>query len=137
MDKKVLKEVKELCKPLKKLTPLLKSIWIYGSFTKKKKYNPKSDIDIMVVVDDSRPNYSQSFTKKLMFYLKIIEAKAKKKGIKLHFQPPKEASFLWELIRNGEPWVITSFRNTYTLLDESGFAKNLGWLIKRRERGYF
>jgi len=133
MDKKILKEVKELCKPLSKLSPLLKAVWIYGSFIKKDKYEKTSDIDIMAIVDDTRPNYTQSFMKKLILYFKIIESKAQKKDIKLHFQPPKTITFLWEIIRNGEPWIITSFDRVHVLFDKQNFVKNTQFLIKDKE----
>ena len=133
MDKKVLKEVRGLCKPLRKLSPLLKAVWIYGSFLKKDKYDPKSDIDVMVVVDDTRSNYDQGFMKKLVLFLKIIESKAKKEGIKIHFQPPKTLSFLWEIIRSGEPWVVTSFERVQVLYDVDNFVVSTKGLLRNKE----
>ena len=47
MDKKVLKEVRELCKPLSKLSPLLKAVWIYGGFLKKDKFETTKESEIL------------------------------------------------------------------------------------------
>ncbi|MBS3166580.1 nucleotidyltransferase domain-containing protein [Candidatus Woesearchaeota archaeon] len=130
MDLDSFKEVKRACAPLIKLRPIVKAIWVYGSAVEKQNVRG-SDIDILILLDDTQKSLSSSFIEKLKLYTELIQQEYNKKGIKLHFQPPKTLTHWWDLIRNGEPWVITSIRNSLIIFDESGYLKLIKDLLKK------
>ncbi|RMF55156.1 nucleotidyltransferase domain-containing protein [Candidatus Woesearchaeota archaeon] len=126
-----LKEVNNLCKPLTQLH-YVKAVWVYGSALRKKELKKTSDIDILVLIDDTLPRFKQSWVAKVNLLIELISMKALKKGLKLHFQPPKKVTLWWELLMSGEPWVITSLRNSKIFHDPSGYISLLKKLLIKR-----
>ncbi len=129
MEKKILKELRLLCKPLYSLKPFVKAVWVYGSVVKKKNVKT-SDIDLLVLVDDTVENLEVD---KVGAVTKAIEMAAVKKKLKVHFQPPKKLTLWWDLVRTGEPWTITSLRNSVIIYDPSGYATLLKKLLQKGE----
>ena len=124
-----LKQIKKECRPLIELKPFIKAIWIYGSVIKRPKKT--SDIDMLVLVDDTKEGLKIEFLKKVEGMIEGITEKAKKSGLKLHFQPPKLLSHFWELIRHGEPWAITALRELEIIYDDSEYIALLHRLLKK------
>lgn len=129
MEKKILKELRLLCRPLYSLKPFVKAVWVYGSIVKKKNVKT-SDIDLLVLVDDTVENLDVD---KVGAVTKAIEIAAEKKKLKIHFQPPKKLTLWWGLVRTGEPWTITALRNSVILYDPSGYATLLKKLLQKGE----
>lgn len=126
-DVKVLtNELKKFCFILKGLE-IVKGIYFYGSCVKKG-YSFGSDIDIMIIVDDSIEDYEEKI-KKLELFVKFIEEEAKEKKLDLHFQPPKSFSLFWHLVKIAEPWLISSIRTCIIIYDGSDFIKLIKKLI--------
>jgi predicted nucleotidyltransferase len=80
--------------------------------------NPKRDIDILIVLDDTRVQ----FTKELVQTYRIIlqKAIAKTDPKRLHVQSMKLTSF-WEYIRAGDPVAINILRSGVALIDTNIF----------------
>lgn len=129
MDKQILTNLRSLCRPLYNLKPFVKAVWVYGSVVKKKNVKT-SDIDLLVLVDDTVENLDVD---KMVGVTKAIELTAEKKKIKIHFQPPKKLTLWWDLVRTGEPWTITSLRNSVIIYDPSGYATLLKKLLQKGE----
>ena len=129
--KRIIKEIKRLIKPLKNIDEV-KAIWIYGSFITKKGFKETSDIDILILIDDTK-EISGLLLKKIQKEVKSIEDRGDQLGIRLHFQPPKFLTFWWDLIRHGEPWTITSLKSLYILYDPSDYIKLIHNLLKKKK----
>jgi len=129
MDKQILKNLRSLCRPLYNLKPFVKAVWVYGSIVKKKNVKT-SDIDILILVDDTVENLDVD---KIVGVTKAIELVAEKENLKVHFQPPKKLTLWWDLVRTGEPWTITSLRNSVIIYDPSGYATLLKKLLQKGE----
>jgi len=129
MDKRVLNELKILCSGLYNLKPHVKAVWVYGSAVKKTNVKG-SDIDILILADDTVEDLNIS---SIEAFTKVIEATAEKQGLKLHFQSPKKLTLWWNLVRTGEPWTITSLRDSIILYDPSGYVTLLKKLLQKGE----
>jgi len=90
---------------------------LFGSATKNVK-NPKRDIDILVVLDDTRVQ----FTQELVQTYRIISEKAiaKVDPRRLHVQSMKLTSF-WEYVRAGDPVAVNILRSGIALIDTNLF----------------
>ncbi len=124
---KLKKIVKQLCKPLFSL-PSVKAVFMYGSCTKH--YVPGHDIDILVIIDDTK-QLDEKESKKIDILMQLIAEKASKQALILHFQPPKPLSLFWDLIRKAEPWIISGLRQSVILYDPSGYLRVIKKLIMK------
>jgi len=134
LSKKEVKELRKLCEPLKKAVPQIQAIWLYGSAVRKKEFKKTSDIDILVLVDDTRKDFNKKVLTHIALLIKIVELEASKKGLKLHFQPPRRLTTWWELVKSHEPWVITSMKDSVILFDDSGYISQVKRLLKKKAR---
>jgi len=132
MQKRVVNEIKEVCKPLseKIFFPFVKAVWIFGSAIKKNK--PTTDIDIFVLVDDTIKDY-ETLLKSLNFTLSRITEKADKKKLNLHIQKPMQLSFFWSLLIKGEPWAVTSVKNPIIIYDRSKYLPLIQKLLSGKK----
>lgn len=108
----------------------IKIIYISGSAARKTDIKG-SDIDINVVYDDIL--YKDLRTDALAEALGRIDKAAAKYGLKLHIQPPKSLSLFWELIRSGEPWILTEIDGAIPVHDNSDFISSLQTLLRRSQ----
>ncbi|MBN2101718.1 MAG: nucleotidyltransferase domain-containing protein [Candidatus Aenigmarchaeota archaeon] len=122
MDSKLLKQVQKLCEPIIKLAPGVMSVWIFGSATRKTFIPSKSDIDVMVLIDDTK-ELDENFFAAVDRATRDITDEGKKKNVKIHFQQPKMLTLWWALVKHGEPWAITSIKDVEIIYDESGYIK--------------
>lgn len=109
----------------KEMGSLIKAVVIFGS-SAREKTTAKSDIDIMVVIDD----LSISMTSEVVeAYRIIINKSIVKVSTRLHVTTLRFTSF-WEYMRNGDPIGINILRDGVALID-SGFFEPLQALLKK------
>ncbi len=109
----------------KELGSLTRAIILFGS-SARKKATPKSDIDILVILDDLTINLSQEVVNA---YRLIINKTIVKVSTRLHITTLRFTSF-WEYIRNGDPIGINILRDGVAIID-SGFFEPLQALLKK------
>ncbi|MEM7819344.1 MAG: hypothetical protein QXD48_00765 [Candidatus Aenigmatarchaeota archaeon] len=121
-----IKKINNLLKPLMKYRKYIEGIYIYGSVLQKKKAN---DIDILIILVDY-PIIGDKIIKSIENNIKEIEKNAEKDNINLHFQPLKPLDLWWNLLIQGEPWVVTSLKKILILYDKHGLIKEVHNFIK-------
>ena len=109
----------------KEMGSLIKAVVIFGS-SARKKTTAKSDIDIMVVIDD----LSISMNSEVVEAYRVIVNKAVVKvSTRLHVTTLRFTTFL-DYMRNGDPIGINILRDGVALID-SGFFEPLQALLKK------
>ncbi|MEK6808478.1 MAG: nucleotidyltransferase domain-containing protein [Nanoarchaeota archaeon] len=109
----------------KEFGSFIKAIVIFGSTARKAK-TPRSDIDILVIVDDISIALTQELTEAYRIIVKKIIIRT---SVKLHVISLRLTSF-WEYIRNGDPIGINILRDGIALID-TGFFNPLQALLMR------
>ncbi|MCJ7429234.1 MAG: nucleotidyltransferase domain-containing protein [Candidatus Nanohaloarchaeota archaeon QJJ-5] len=112
------------------LGPYLKAVWVYGSAARQEQ-TEGSDIDILVLLDDTADGFDEDVYKTAKTMTNDIENNHENKD--LHFQPPKLLSHWWELIISGEPWAVTSIKDAQVLYDKSGYLALTKQLLEAGE----
>ncbi len=104
----------------------IRSLVLFGSTITNPK-SPLKDIDILIILDDVRVN----FTKDLVQTYRIITEKAiaEVDPKRLHIQSMKFTSF-WEYVRAGDPVAINILRHGIALID-TGFFDPLQILLEQ------
>jgi len=115
-------------KAYQKFRDIIKAIAMFGSVTKEKA-TEKSDIDIVIVIDDCTVNWDDEL---IAWYreelAKLIAAKKYKK--ELHVNTVTLTAF-WEEVRAGEPLIINVLRYGETLIDVGGFFDPIKVLLAK------
>ncbi len=127
-QKKVTKDIiDKYLKPLLRYKRYIESIYVYGSAITKGEAN---DIDVMIIVDDTETvnNLAIDLIEKECGF---IDEKAKKEGYTFHFQPVKMLSRWWHLLIEGEPWIVTSLKNTHVVFDKRNIIKEVSEYIHK------
>ena len=109
----------------KEMGGLIKAVVIFGS-SARKKTTPQSDIDVLVIIDDTTVNLSPEV---LEAYRVIVNKSIVKVSTRLHITTLRFTSF-WDYIRNGVPIGINILRDGVALID-SGFFEPLQALLKK------
>ena len=109
----------------KELGGLIKAVVIFGS-SARKKTTAKSDIDILVIIDDTTVSLNPEVVEA---YRIIVNKTIVKVSTRLHITTLRFTSF-WEYIRNGDPIGINILRDGVALID-SGFFEPLQVLLKK------
>jgi predicted nucleotidyltransferase/uncharacterized protein (UPF0332 family) len=109
----------------KELGTFLKAVVLFGSSARKKK-QPESDLDILIIVDDLSLNFSAELVEA---YRIIVQKLIVKHSTRLHITSLRFSSF-WEYIRNGDPIAINILRDAVPLID-TGFFEPLQVLLRR------
>lgn len=115
-------------KPLLKYKKYLEIVYVYGSAVSKGESN---DIDVMIIVSDVEGvnDFAVDLIEKECGM--IEEIARKKEGYKFHFQPVKLLSKWWHLLIEGEPWIISSLKNTHIFFDKNDLIKEIqGYITK-------
>jgi len=129
MEQKDVETIKNELLPYTKKYALIKAIYLAGSCVRKTNVKG-SDIDVTIIVDDTRKEYNPAHSVKLNDDLATLKQEVKKKHkLDLHFQPPKPLTTYWDLVRSGEPWVFTELRDSLPIYDPSGFIEPLKILL--------
>lgn len=130
MEEEELERLKEIFKPLEEdIGDILKSVFIYGSAVRKSRVEG-SDIDVVVLLDDTHSEYSNIMFQITKEKLNDIE-KQNSDDYDLHIQPPKKLSHWWNLLIEGEPWALTACRQSQPIFDPSGFMKSMSSVVDR------
>ncbi|MBI4144687.1 nucleotidyltransferase domain-containing protein [Candidatus Woesearchaeota archaeon] len=103
----------------------LKAVVIFGSAATSETRSPKSDIDVLVVVDDVTVQLSHEM---IQTYRIIIEKSVVDVSPRLHVTTLRLTSF-WEYVRAGDPVGINMLRNGLAILD-TGFFDPLQMLLR-------
>ncbi len=125
----VLKKAKTFCQPLLEYRPYIKIIYVFGSITRGD-LKRGSDVDILVVFDDTREG-SEDAAEKIEQGMAVIQDKAVKLKINLSFQKLMPLSTWWDLVRDGEPWVVSSLENPWIIYDDTGYVKLVSGLVHK------
>ncbi len=112
----------------KKFRDIVKAIAMFGSVTKETATD-KSDIDLVVIIDDCTVNWDDELTAWYREELaKLIAANKYKKD--LHVNTVTLTAF-WEEVRAGEPLIINVLRYGETLIDVGGFFDPIKVLLAK------
>ncbi len=132
MDSQQLQEIDDMFQPVKdEAGPVLKAVMIYGSAARKEHVSG-SDIDILVIVDDTHPKFDKKQYDAVKQQVREVEDDAPDE-FDLHIQPPKPLSKWWDLLISGEPWAVTSMRDAQPVYDPSGYIRLTQRLLREGE----
>lgn len=110
--KKFTKEV------LKKYGPVIRSIVLFGS-TARGESRGESDIDVFVILDDTRGKITPQFKEKIEDDLDVI---AKKCNKQLSVQQPYLLTEFWGMVREGHPIIFNFIREGVPVFDRDIFT---------------
>jgi predicted nucleotidyltransferase len=113
-------------KVYKKFNKIVKSIVLFGSSTKQTAV-PGSDIDIMILIDDTSIKWDQEL---IAWYREELEKIIKESPYKkdLHINTVKLSTW-WEDLMRGDPIVLNVLRDGEALIDYGGFFNPLKYLL--------
>jgi len=113
-------------KVYKKFNKMVKSIILFGS-TMKQTAVARSDIDIIIIIDDATINWDQELTAWYREELgKILQTNPYSK--ELHINTVKLTSW-WEDLMRGDPVILNILRYGETMIDFGGFFDPLKFLL--------
>jgi predicted nucleotidyltransferase len=113
---------------IEKVDGLVKSIVLFGSYVENKE-NEKSDIDLLIIIDDI---YAKDLNITVPFYFdNLNKILADEKYKKIHVTTLTLSKF-WEMILNGDPLVLDILRKGEPIIDPAGI---FGSLKKMLENG--
>lgn len=112
----------------KNFKEMIKAIVLFGSVTKEEALK-KSDIDIIIIIDDCTINWDQELIAWYREELEKLLAKQKYKK-ELHINTVTLSTF-WEEVKAGEPVVINILRYGEALIDFGGFFDPLKVLLAK------
>ena len=115
-------------KAYKQFKEMIKSIILFGSVVKEE-VTKKSDIDVIIIIDDCTINWDQELIAWYREELSRLIAKQKYKK-DLHINTVTLSTF-WDELRAGEPVVINIIRYGQTLIDFGGFFDPLKVLLAK------
>ncbi len=106
-------------KVVKEFGSLIKSIAVFGSFARGN-INEKSDIDIMVILDDASVELTPEI---IAFYNRELETILRKEGSALKFHVTTVSlSEFFDTVRRGDPLIINILRTGLPIVDAGFFA---------------
>ena len=122
-DVKIANQFAQLLK--NELGDFLMSVIVFGSSVRREA-GPKSDIDVLVISDDTRFQMSEAMVEA---YRIIVEKMIVRVSDKLHVTSMTFTSF-WEYAKAGDPVVVNILRDGVALID-TGFFEPLQILLKK------
>ncbi|MBW6461822.1 MAG: nucleotidyltransferase domain-containing protein [DPANN group archaeon] len=131
MEQEILDKINNYVIPFcEKFKTVVKSVYIAGSAVRQKDYVKGSDIDILVIVDDTREDFDKRVIDLMNMNLRDISKTAMTNDkLDLHMQAPKPLTVFWDMVRSGQPWIITQMRDALILYDPSGYIKPIQILL--------
>ena len=113
-------------KVYKKFNKVVKSIILFGSITKQN-VTPGSDIDIMILIDDSSIKWDQEL---IAWYREELEKVIQESPYKkeLHINTIRLSTW-WEDLMRGDPVVLNILRYGEAMIDAGGFFNPLKQLL--------
>ncbi|MEM5804506.1 MAG: nucleotidyltransferase domain-containing protein [Candidatus Aenigmatarchaeota archaeon] len=132
MKEEILGALQEVTdKILKEYDGRIKAIWFFGSMARTGDFKKTSDIDIMVLIDDTDKDVRRSELEEMEDVMEdIVKAVRERTKLMLSLQSPKRLSDWWDMLRSGEPWVFTSMRDAVPLYDPSGYIEPIQRLLR-------
>ncbi len=115
-------------KVYKQFKEVIKTIVLFGSVAKNEA-GKKSDIDLIIIVDDCTIDWDQELIAWYREELAKIISKEKYKD-KLHVSTVTLSTF-WDEVREGDPTIINIIRYGETILDYGGFFEPLKILLAK------
>lgn len=115
-------------KAYKQFKEVIKTVVLFGSVSKQEA-KKKSDIDIIIIVDDCTIEWDQEIIAWYRGELAKLIAKQKYRK-KLHVNTVTLSTF-WEELKAGEPLIINVLRYGQTLIDFGGFFEPLKVLLAK------
>jgi predicted nucleotidyltransferase len=115
-------------KAYKKFDKIIKSVVLFGSIPKQK-ITVKSDIDIIILIDDVSINWDMELTAWYREELDKILQTNPYKGM-IHINTIKLSTW-WDDLLKGDPVVLNILRSGTTILDHAGFIEPLKYLMIR------
>ncbi|MBS3131679.1 nucleotidyltransferase domain-containing protein [Candidatus Woesearchaeota archaeon] len=109
----------------KELGALIRGVVLFGS-SARKTATAKSDIDILVVIDDLQVSLTPEVTEA---YRLIVKNKIARVSTRIHVTTLRFTAF-WDYIRNGDPIGVNILRDGVALID-AGFFEPLQVLLKK------
>jgi len=102
---------------LKKYGNIVRAVVLFGS-TARQTFRKESDIDVFVILDDTRTRISPAFRAEIEDALEEI---AKKTGPQLSVQQPYMLTEFWRLVREGHPIIFNFIREGIPVYDRDIF----------------
>lgn len=115
-------------KAYKQFKEVIKTIVLFGSVSKQEAQK-KSDVDIIIIVDDCTIEWDQELISWYRAELTRLIAKQKYRA-KLHVNTVTLSTF-WEELKAGEPLIINILRYGQTIIDFGGFFEPLKVLLAK------
>ena len=113
-------------KVYKKFDKIIKSIVLFGSVPKQK-ITSKSDVDIIILIDDIAINWDMELTAWYREELDKILQTNPYNGL-IHINTIKLSTW-WDDLMKGDPVVLNIIRSGVTILDHAGFIDPLKYLM--------
>jgi len=110
----------------KELGEFVKALVLFGSSAKGVAVANKSDIDVVIIIDDIKYELTAEFVEA---YRIIVEKTAFRISKQLHITTVKLTNF-WEYVRTGDPVMINMLRDGVPIID-SGFFEPLQALLQQ------
>jgi predicted nucleotidyltransferase/uncharacterized protein (UPF0332 family) len=113
-------------KVYKKFNKIVKSIVLFGSTTKQN-VTPGSDIDVMILIDDTSVKWDQEL---IAWYREELEKTIQESPYKkeLHINTVKLSTW-WEDLMKGDPVILNILRYGEAMIDAGGFFNPLKELL--------
>lgn len=108
----------------------IKTIYVSGSAARMNQVKG-SDIDITIIYDNIL--YGNVDLKHIEITQNKLKDTAKSMGYNLHIQPPRALSDFWDLLRSGEPWILTELESAIVLHDPSELIEPLKILLEKHQ----
>jgi len=89
------------------------------------------DIDLMMIVDDTRGAIPDSVMNSLRADIDSLTEKLMREKMHVHFQPPKPLSLWWDMLRSGNPLAFTSMRDAQVVYDPAGYIEPIQILLRK------
>jgi predicted nucleotidyltransferase len=118
-------------RPLLQRSRQIEAVYVYGSVLTSRS---AADIDVIVILDDTKP-LSEAAIRKVERACRRIKEAESKKGLEFHFQPPKPLTRWWHTLVEGEPWVISSLKSPIIVYDRRGIVREVAGFVEK-ERIY-
>jgi len=127
LRRKKLKVAQEFCDAvLKKYKKIIKAVVVFGSLTRND-FTEKSDIDILVIIDDTLARFTPEMKEAFDFKLQDI---ARSISESISVQPAWTLTEFWDMARIGHPLLYTIVRDGWALYD-TGFFIPVRKLLER------
>ncbi len=117
-ERKRIQIIKKFTKEImKKYGSMIKSVVLFGS-SARGSWHKESDIDVFIIVDDTKHKISPAFKEQMEDDLDVI---AKKLSDKLSVQQPYLLTEFWNMVRIGHPIVFNFIREGVPVFDRDIF----------------